>query len=237
MAKRLFDIVASLTALVVLSPVFLIAAVGIRLLDGGPIFFLARRVGLNGELFTMHKFRTMRVTQGTAASIISSSGDSRVFPFGRLLRRLKIDELPQLYDVLRGKMSIVGPRPEDPAIVRDHYAPEHMETLTVRPGLASPGSIYNYTHGEELIGQGAPERDYVERLLPVKLALEQVYVRNASLWYDLRVIFRTIGVIVRIACGQRGGDPPEMAKIDRLVPARNTDIAASQRLDEPPQRR
>ncbi len=222
MVKRLFDIIASLTALVVLSPVFLITAVGICLSDGRPIFFLARRVGLNGELFTMHKFRTMRAGSGTAASIISSSDDSRVFPFGKLLRRLKIDELPQLYDVLRGTMSIVGPRPEDPAIVRDHYAPEHMETLTVRPGLASPGSIYNYTHGEKLIGQESPERDYVERLLPVKLALEQVYVRNASFSYDLRVIFRTIWVIARIACGKAGGDPPEMAKIDRVVPARNT---------------
>jgi lipopolysaccharide/colanic/teichoic acid biosynthesis glycosyltransferase len=97
-----------------------------------------------------------------------------------------------------------------------------METLTVRPGLASPGSIYNYTHGEKLIGQESPERDYVERLLPVKLALEQVYVRNASFSYDLRVIFRTIWVIARIACGKAGGDPPEMAKIDRVVPARNT---------------
>ena len=158
MVKRLFDIVASLTALVVLSPALLIVAAGIRLLDGGPIFFLARRVGLNGELFTMHKFRTMRTEQGIAASIISSSGDRRVFPFGKFLRRSKIDELPQLYDVLRGKMSIVGPRPEDPAIVRDHYAPEHMETLKVRPGLASPGSIYNYTHGEETIGRERPRK-------------------------------------------------------------------------------
>lgn len=228
MVKRLFDIVVSLTALVLLSPVFLLTALGIRLLDGGPIFFLARRVGLNGELFTMHKFRTMRVRaptcgSGTAASVISSSGDSRVFPFGNCLRRLKIDELPQLYNVLRGKMSIVGPRPEDPAIVRDHYAPEHRETLTVRPGLASPGSIYNYTHGEKSIGRENPERDYVERLLPVKLALEQVYVRNASLGYDLRVIFRTVWVILRMAFGKECGDPPEMARIDRLVPARNTE--------------
>ena len=80
-----------------------------------------------------------------------------MFPFGKFLRRSKIDELPQLYNVLRGKMSIVGPRPEDPAIVRNHYAPEHMETLMVRPGLASPGSIYNYTHGEKSIGQGPPK--------------------------------------------------------------------------------
>ena len=225
MVKRLFDIVASLIALVVLSPIFLIAAIGIHLLDGGPIFFRARRVGLNGELFMMHKFRTMRNQKAATASVISSSNDGRVFPFGKILRSLKIDELPQLYDVLRGKMSIVGPRPEDPVIVRHHYAPEHMETLTVRPGLASPGSIYNYTHGEKSIRQESPEEDYVERILPVKLALEQVYVRNGTLCYDLRLICRTLMVIVRIACRMGCDDPPEMGKIERVIPARNTSIS------------
>jgi lipopolysaccharide/colanic/teichoic acid biosynthesis glycosyltransferase len=221
MVKRLFDIAVSLTALVLLWPLLLVAAIGIRLFSRGPVFFRAERAGRNGEPFVMHKLRTMRTEQGTAASRISSRDDNRVFAFGRLIRRLKIDELPQLYDVLCGKMSIVGPRPEDPGIVRDHYAPEHWETLAVRPGLVSPGSIYNYTHAEKLIGRQNPEKDYVEKVLPVKLALERVYVREVSFRYDLRLIFRTMAVIAMIALGKRDfSDPPEMARIPGIMPAR-----------------
>jgi len=221
MAKRLFDVLVSAAALAVLWPLFLLAALGIRLSSRGPILYRAARVGRGGELFTMHKFRTMHVHQGAAASAITGPGDRRVFFFGSLLRRLKIDELPQLWDVLRGEMSLVGPRPEDPRIVRDHYAPEHLETLAALPGLASPGSLYNYTHGERVLAQGDPEGAYVEKLLPVKLALEAVYVREATLWYDLRILFRTACVIVLIACRWcRFRDPPEMRKVSRFVPAR-----------------
>jgi len=235
MGKRLFDVVASMAALLVLSPVFLLAAIAIRLSGRGPILYRAQRCGRGGEPFTMHKFRTMVVEQGPKASAITASADGRVFPVGRLLRKLKIDELPQLYDVLRGKMSIVGPRPEDLSIVRDHYAPEHMETLTVRPGLASPGSIYNYTHGERLVGREHPELDYLQNLLPVKLALETVYVREASFAYDLRVILRTLLVIGQIAAGRRlFPDPPETARIDRIVPARMAPAEERQPLDHLP---
>ena len=116
-------------------------------------------------------------------------------------------------------MSIVGPRPEAMEIVHNHYTPEHARSLAVRPGLASPGSIYNYTHGERLIGEEAPERDYLERLLPVKLALELVYVEKAGLFYDLRIIVRTVCVIALIAVGKRDFlEPPEMSEIDRIVP-------------------
>jgi lipopolysaccharide/colanic/teichoic acid biosynthesis glycosyltransferase len=222
--KRLFDIVFSTAALVILAPLLLVAALGVYLSDGRPIIYRARRVGRGGTLFVMHKFRTMRADHGDEASPITPPGDKRVFRLGLLLRRLKIDEMPQFYDVLRGVMSLVGPRPEDPAIVRDHYAPEHMETLTVRPGLCSPGSIYNYTHGETWIGQDDPELDYVARLLPVKLALDLVYVRNISLIYDLRVIARTVLVIVLSALGRRKfADPAEMARADRIVAARTAE--------------
>lgn len=223
MVKRLFDIIASLTALVALSPLLLLAAIGVRLSSRGPVLYRAERAGKNGCPFIMHKFRTMYSNEGGCASAITSCEDSRVFFFGRLLRRLKIDELPQLFDVLRGEMSIVGPRPEDTRIVREHYAPEHWGTLVVRPGLAGPGSIYNYTHGEKLIDRNDPEKDYVENLLPVKLALDLMYVRKASFWYDLRVIFCTFWVIMLIALGKREfADPPEMDQIERFVPARNT---------------
>src|SRR6266566_8562668 len=113
MVKRLFDIVVAAFALVLFSPLLLIAAVGIRLSSRGPVLYRAQRVGRDGKLFTMHKFRTMRVEQGPGSSPITGPNDSRVYRFGSLLRRLKIDELPQLYDVLRGTMSLVGPRPED----------------------------------------------------------------------------------------------------------------------------
>jgi len=229
--KRCFDLIASLAALTVLSPILLLAAIGIRLSSRGPVIFRAERAGKNGVPFVMHKFRTMRCNAGKDASRITSHADNRVFAVGKILRILKIDELPQLYDVLLGAMSIVGPRPEDAKIVRDHYAPEHWQTLTVRPGLASPGSIYNYTHGERLLDPENPERAYLEKLLPVKLALDAVYVREASFLYDLRIIGRTLAVVVQIAFGRRDfPDPPEMAKIDRVVPARN--IPASLPLEE-----
>src|SRR5207237_5830310 len=104
----------------------------------------------------------------------------RVFPLGALLRRTKIDELPQLFNVLRGDMSIVGPRPEDPDIVERHYTPLLRETLAVRPGLASPGSLYPYTHGDALLAGGDPDDAYVERLLPLNVPPDVVYVRPAS---------------------------------------------------------
>jgi lipopolysaccharide/colanic/teichoic acid biosynthesis glycosyltransferase len=221
MAKRLFDVVFSLCALLALSPVLLLAAIGIRLSSRGPILYRARRAGKNGEPFVMHKFRTMHAGQAADAAAITSRNDRRVFAFGRILRRLKVDELPELYDVARGKMSLVGPRPEDLAIVRNHYAIEHMETLKVRPGLASPGSIYNYTHGEQSISAEHPEEDYLTRLLPMKLALETVYVREASLAYDMRIVLRTLWVILLTALGKRNfRDPPEMRRIDKIVPAR-----------------
>jgi hypothetical protein len=144
---------------------------------------------------------------------VTAETDPRVFPFGALLRRLKIDELPQLLNVLRGEMSIVGPRPEDPELVTRHYAPVHWETLAVRPGLASPGSIYNATHGARWLEGPDPERRYLEALLPLKLALDLVYVRRASLRYDLAIIGRTLGLLA----GQLAGrttfpDPPELAE-------------------------
>jgi lipopolysaccharide/colanic/teichoic acid biosynthesis glycosyltransferase len=206
MRKRLFDLVAASAALLLLLPLMGVVALGIKLSDRGPVLYRAPRMGRDGKPFTMFKFRTMRVHG--SGSVITAAQDSRIFPLGQLLRKLKVDELPQLFNVLLGQMSIVGPRPEAIDIVRDHYRAVHMETLGVRPGLASPGSIYNYTHGEQMIGQDHPERDYLEKLLPVKLGLELVYVRRCSLRYDFAIIARTLAVIARIAMGQRYFPPP-----------------------------
>ena len=216
MAKRLFDMAAAIIGLLLLSPVFLLAFVGIKATSSGPAIYRARRMGQHGVVFVMHKFRTMHVAN-QQASVITGVADKRVFGFGRLLRATKIDELPQLYDVLTGTMSIVGPRPEDPKIVEQHYNQLARETLNVAPGLASPGSIYNYTHGHLYLRDADPEGSYVRQLLPMKLALELVYLRRQSFTGDLHVIARTAITIVRIALGQRRfAEPPEMAEAQQL---------------------
>ena len=218
MVKRLFDVALSAVALVLLSPLFLVAAAGILVSSPGPVLYRAKRVGLGGAVFTMFKFRTMHTAQHAAASPITAKHDPRVFPFGVWLRRLKVDELPQLVNVLKGEMAIVGPRPEDPQIVKKYYAAAHLETLRVRPGLASPGSIFNYTHGEQMLAADDSEASYAARLLPVKLALELVYVRERSFFYDLRIVLRTVLTIISIAAGRHDfPEPPEMGRARLLV--------------------
>ena len=225
MARRLFDIVAASLGLLVAAPVLLLAALGIRLSSKGPVLYRSLRVGQGGGVFTMLKLRTMHADQRGRISKITGHNDPRVFPLGRLLRKAKIDELPQLLNVLAGDMAIVGPRPEEPVFVARHYAPEHRETLAVRPGLASPGSIYNYTHGERQLAGADAERDYLERVLPVKLALDRVYVQRRSFGYDLRVIGRTLRVIVATMLGRAAFEnPPELAMSgDLTVAARRWD--------------
>jgi lipopolysaccharide/colanic/teichoic acid biosynthesis glycosyltransferase len=220
MAIRLIDRAIAAIALVPAAPVCLAAAAGIWLADGRPVLYASRRVGVHGRLFTMYKLRTMRTgARGTGA--ISGADDARVFALGRWLRRWKIDELPQLLNVLRGEMAIVGPRPEDPAIVEACFGPLAWETLAVPPGLASPGSIYNFTHGEQLFLRGAGTADaaYERELLPRKLALDLVYVRAASIRYDLRIIVRAAACILARGLGRRTfPDPPEMARARHLEP-------------------
>lgn len=218
MSKRMFDIVISGMLLVLAAPVLAIAAVGVRLSSPGPVIFRARRSGLDGRLFTMHKLRTMH--SDAAGPRITAVKDARVFPFGSLLRRTKIDELPQLYDVLRGRMSVVGPRPEDPDIVERHYSDAERETLGVLPGLVSPGTIFAYTHGDSYLGAD-PEGDYCRSLLPVKLALDRLYVHQQSLGYDLRLIVRAAVVVLLGILGRRRfPDPPELPAALLLVARR-----------------
>lgn len=217
MVKRLFDILAAATALILLAPLLVCSAIGVRLSSAGPAIYPARRVGRGGSEFVMYKFRTMHVA-ASQGSVITASSDSRVFSLGRILRALKIDELPQLWNVIRGDMSIVGPRPEDPKIVQQHFGNLGMETLSVAPGLASPGSLYNYTHGHLMVDHQNPEAAYVQQLLPVKLALELVYVRQRSLRYDFGIILRTAVTILQIAAGKKSfPDPPEMLRASSML--------------------
>ncbi len=193
--KRALDIVLAGIGFVFTSPLFVVAAVAIKLSSSGPVFYRAQRAGKGGVPFVMLKFRTMRVG-ADAASRITAGEDDRIFPTGRVLRRFKLDELPQLLNVLRGEMSIVGPRPEDLSIVEEHYTSWMRETLAVAPGITSPGSLHGTMLGDEL-GSADPEADYLRDVLPLKLALELQYVRNASLTTDLRLIVRTVLLIGR----------------------------------------
>ncbi len=219
MVKRLFDVVAAALGLVLAAPILAVAAVGIRLASPGPLLYRAQLTGRDGRLFTMYKLRTMHVERrGAYRGVITAQHDARVFPLGRWLRRLKIDELPQLVNVVRGEMSLVGPRPQHPEIVRRHYTAAGWETLRVRPGLASPGSLFDSTHGEALVGDADPERAYADRLLPVVVALDRVYVRHASLRYDLAIIGRTLWLIAATLAGRRRfTDPPELPEARALL--------------------
>jgi lipopolysaccharide/colanic/teichoic acid biosynthesis glycosyltransferase len=229
MIKRLVDVLLAAVALIVISPVLALAAIGIRLSSPGPILYRAQLTGRNGRPFTMYKLRTMHVDHGGFDSIITATRDPRVFRFGAWLRRVKLDEFPQLINILRGDMSIVGPRPENARIVERYYGPEHRELLRVSPGLTSPGTLYDYTHGDDLVGSSNPEQAYVERLLPIRLALDQVYVRRASLRYDAALVARTLGLIGAIAVGRRVfADPPELAEARTLLaPAAGTAASRS----------
>lgn len=221
--KRALDVVAAGVALILAAPLLLLAAIGIKLSSRGPVLHRAVRAGRGGDPFEILKLRTMRLGTPDQSRITVGGSDPRVFAVGSWLRKLKIDELPQLVNILRGDMAVVGPRPEALDIVRDHYGPEHMRTLDVSPGLASPGSLWNYTHGESLIGADDPEGDYLRALLPAKLALELVYVDRASLRYDVSLVVRTMLVIVQTLSGRDAWpDPPEMTDSMRHIhPVRN----------------
>ena len=218
MTKRAFDVVVSAVALAVAAPIMAAVAAAIRRGSPGPIIYRAARVGVRGRIYTMHKFRTMHVQPSEARSVITATDDPRVSPTGAFLRRTKLDELPQLWDVLRGEMSVVGPRPEDPKIVRDHYTPPMMTTLQVKPGLTSPGSLYGTAHVDELLRADDAEQAYVDDVLPLKLALEQVYIERQSFWYDLQIIGRTVAMVLRALVG-RDSEPvlPEMARARELL--------------------
>jgi lipopolysaccharide/colanic/teichoic acid biosynthesis glycosyltransferase len=195
--------------------------------NGGPAVHLPERRhadGYHGREFTMYKFRTMRVDAGGAAKPITAPDDARVFPFGAFLRATKIDELPQLINVLKGDMTLVGPRPEAPEIVRSHYTSDDLMTLQVPPGVTSPGTIYYYTHCESMLATETVVDQYVQRLLPAKLALDRVYIKRPTVRYDIRLILRTIATIVARTLGRRRfPDPPELAQANMSAISSPTD--------------
>jgi lipopolysaccharide/colanic/teichoic acid biosynthesis glycosyltransferase len=181
--------------LLLLLPVFLVVGVAIAWADGVPVVFRQVRVGRRGRDFVLVKFRTMRSVQGAERGSFEAGNVSRVTGFGRILRKSKLDELPQLWNVLKGDMSLVGPRPEVRKWV-DAYPERWACVHTVRPGITDPASIV-YRNEEEILAAAAdPERCYREEILPRKLDLYDEYVRNRTFWGDVRILFRTVWVVV-----------------------------------------
>ncbi len=191
--KRAIDIVVSAVLLFVLSPVIAALAATVRATTRGPALHRARRVGRAGAEFTMYKLRTMRVD--ASGPRITSRDDRRVTPFGRFLRRMRLDELPQLWNVLRGDMSLVGPRPEDPRFV-ERYTAEQLEILSVRPGLTGPAQLAHRDE-EKRLPAGDTEETYARDILPGKLAIDLDYARHRSLLGDIAILLRTVGAALR----------------------------------------
>jgi lipopolysaccharide/colanic/teichoic acid biosynthesis glycosyltransferase len=190
MVKRSLDFVSALIGLIILSPLFLITSLAIKLTSRGPVFHRGERVGLDGRLFHLYKFRTMIVDAATIGPGVTARDDPRVTAVGRLLRSTKVDELPQLINVLKGDMSLVGPRPEDPRYVAQ-YTPEQRQVLKFRPGITSAASLA-YRREEEILDRLDWEKVYRNEILPAKLAIDLDYFSKRTLLSDLLLIIRTI---------------------------------------------
>ncbi|HET7795011.1 MAG TPA: sugar transferase [Rhizobacter sp.] len=193
MAKRLFDLLLSAMGLLLLSPALLMIAMWIKLDSPGPVFYRQERVGRFGEPFRIHKFRTM--AHGGGGALITVGQDVRITRAGAFLRRAKLDELPQLIDVLQGTMSLVGPRPEVPRYVAMYPAPLRDKVLSVRPGITDLASLEYRDENERLARAADPEREYVDVVMPAKLQLAAHYVDRASLRFDLQLILRTLRLV------------------------------------------
>jgi lipopolysaccharide/colanic/teichoic acid biosynthesis glycosyltransferase len=195
MLKRLVDILASAIGLIVLSPLLLILALAVKVTSPGPILYRATRVGRGGATFKLLKFRSMVINADKIGPAVTGAADPRITSVGRLLRRTKLDELPQLLNVLRGEMSLVGPRPEDPKYVA-LYTEAQRRVLDVRPGITSPASV-TYRDEEGMLTGDHWEQYYIDTVMPAKLAIDLEYARNASVIRDIQVIWRTFKAIVR----------------------------------------
>lgn len=204
--KRMIDILASALGLALGSPFLLIIGLTVRMSCGSPVFFCQTRVGREGRVFKLIKFRSMRLAAGTQNGSFDAGSDSRVTPIGKTLRKWKLDELPQLWNVLKGDMSLVGPRPEVPKWV-EAYPDRWARVLAVRPGITDPASIV-YRNEEGLLAASPdPERAYRDVVLPHKLDLYEEYVRTQSFFGDIGVLFATLRAVFR------AGDRP--AKMER----------------------
>lgn len=194
MLKRLFDIFFSLMGLICLSPLFLIIAILIKLEDKALVFYRGVRIGRDGVPFRMFKFRTMLVNADKIGGPSTSDNDPRITKIGKSIRKYKLDEIPQIINVLKGEMSFVGPRPEVPFYV-NMFTEEEKAILTVKPGMTDWASIWDSDEGALLAGSPDPEKTYMEKIRPQKIKLQVEYVKNHSFWIDLKIIFKTLKTI------------------------------------------
>ena len=201
--KRCFDLWFAVLFLLVFSPVYLLTWVFIKLVSPGPAIYKAKRVGKDGVLFDCYKFRSMRLDSGKVR-LTTLENDDRIFPFGRFIRKTKIDEMPQVVNILKGQMSVVGPRPEDKENADKVYVDEYKHILDVKPGLTSTASLYDYTFGELF----EDEETYEKTFLPKKLKLELYYVNHRSFGYDILLILKTAWLIIQKTCGKKDFKEP-----------------------------
>jgi len=193
--KRCFDLSLAVGLLIPLVPVFLLISVLIRLESPGPVFYRGRRVGFRGRPFRIFKFRSMVINADKIGGPSTADGDPRVTRVGRFLRKRKLDELPQLLNILKGEMSFVGPRPEVPMYV-DLFTSEEQAILSVLPGITDWASLWNSDEGTLLAGVPDPEKVYLEKIRPEKIRLQLKYVRERSFGVDLRIIFQTAALVL-----------------------------------------
>ncbi len=191
MIKRSFDWVASLVGLVLLLPVFFIVGVFIKLDSSGPVFYLQERVGRNKKLFKLFKFRTMHIHADKLTAITVGARDPRITRVGLFLRKFKLDELPQLINVFKGEMSLVGPRPELEKFVK-LYDSDQLQVIRVKPGITDYASIQFRNENQLLEGKDDPIDFYTREIMPVKLKLNLEYIQAQSFWVDLKIIFKTV---------------------------------------------
>jgi lipopolysaccharide/colanic/teichoic acid biosynthesis glycosyltransferase len=194
-AKRAFDIAVASVCLLILSPVFMIVAFLVRITSRGPLLYRQDRVGRDGHLFTIFKFRTMYVGADKSGPAVTSADDRRITPLGRTLRATKLDEIPQLLNVVRGDMSLVGPRPQVPQFVELFDPHLRAVVLRVRPGITGPTAI-RFRHEEQLLAN-RPDREtyYIRQILPVKLEMDADYVNTRSMRHDVRILFDTARIL------------------------------------------
>ena len=195
--KRLFDFTASFFGLILLAPIFVLSALWIMIDSKGPIFFRQERVGFQGINFRIHKFRTMVLNAEKKGKQITVGADSRITTVGSFLRKYKLDELPQLIDVLVGDMSLVGPRPEVLKYIDCYSDDEKHDVLSVKPGITDNASIEFRDENELLASSKNPEATYINEVLPKKIALYRKYVRERSFFGDVVIIFKTIFLIIK----------------------------------------
>jgi len=196
MLKRIFDILFSLVVLLLFSLLLIIISLIIFLYDGGPVFYKAPRVGKNSRVFKMYKFRTMVVDADKKGPSSTTNNDSRITPVGKFLRKTKLDEIPQFINVLKGEMSVVGPRP-DLKCFTDMFTEEEKIILSVKPGITDYASLWNSNEAKLLEGSTDPDKTYIELIWPEKKRLQIKYVKEHSFIKDIKIIILTLRTVIK----------------------------------------